>query len=465
MSRADAGQTIRPRVEGGLRALSLTTTAALLAIVSVYLLLGTAYALRTPAWQSPDEPAHYNYIVQVALIGCCPVIEPGDWDQAYLDQLKAERFAPSLLDRFDQIEYEDHQPPLYYLLAAGVYRLTDGSLIALRLFSLLIGVGAVVSAFAAGHWIAPDRPALGLLAAALIAFLPQHLAVLASVNNDALSFALMGAAYVMLAAYARRDLSAWMPGVIAGLGLLIKLNTLLLLGLFPLMFLGRAAFIDRRSGGVRRAVRDSAVFLITALALGMPWWLRNLSVYGVPDLFGLAAHDAVVVGQLRTSDFAAQVGTTEYARALFTTTFNSFWGQFGWMAAPLPTGVYQAIALLLVVSGGGALIRIWAQRKRFGADRPGALIWAMLALALVVSIAQYGYYNVSFVQFQGRYLFVGLIPFTLMLAWAWKGIAGWIAGRTTVRRWIGAAILAAPPLMLIALNGWIVWRVLPGLAP
>lgn len=464
MSRLDAGA--RPlREEGQRQRETPLTWALLLTIVAVYLLLGAAYALRTPAWQAPDEPAHYNYIAQVAAVGCCPVIEPGDWDQAYLDVLRAERFAPPLLDRLASIEYEDHQPPLYYALAALVFRLTDGNLLALRLLSLVIGTGAVVSAFAVGRWIAPDRPMLGLLAAALVALVPQHLAVLASVNNDALAFALMGAAYVALAVYVRRGLPTWVPGVIVGLGLLIKLNTLLLLGLFPLVIAAKIALIDRQPGWLRRAVIAIAAFLIPALALGSLWWLRNLSVYGVPDLFGLAAHDAVVVGQLRTVDFIAQVGMTEYTRALFTTTFNSFWGQFGWMAAPLPESVYTIILLALGATGVAALARLIGGRGQWGRDRRGALIWGALAVALFVSFAQYGYYNVSFVQFQGRYLFVGLIPFALMLAWGWEGVVVWLGSRVASGRVIRAAVALAPPLALIALNGWIVWRVLPGLAP
>jgi hypothetical protein len=29
-------------------------------IVFIYLVLGTLYAVYTPPWQAPDEPAHYN---------------------------------------------------------------------------------------------------------------------------------------------------------------------------------------------------------------------------------------------------------------------------------------------------------------------------------------------------------------------------------------------------------------------
>ncbi|HRF98354.1 MAG TPA: hypothetical protein PLZ51_24265, partial [Aggregatilineales bacterium] len=56
-----------------------------------YLICGVLFALYTPLWQTPDEPAHYHYIAQVATIGL-PKIEAGDWDSPYLDRLKSTKF-------------------------------------------------------------------------------------------------------------------------------------------------------------------------------------------------------------------------------------------------------------------------------------------------------------------------------------------------------------------------------------
>ena len=88
-----------------------------------YLFAGALYAIYTPAWQAPDEPAHFNYVRQVAQDGCCPQIEPGDWNSDYLAQLTSTRFAAEHLDQLDAIQYEDHHPPLYYLLASLVFKL------------------------------------------------------------------------------------------------------------------------------------------------------------------------------------------------------------------------------------------------------------------------------------------------------------------------------------------------------
>ena len=114
-----------------------------LTILLVYWIAGALYAIYTPAWQTPDEPAHYNYIRQVVAAGCCPRIEAGDWSSEYLAELTSGRFAPDLLGQLESIQYEDHHPPLYYLLASLIYRLTDGDLISLRFFSLALGAGVV----------------------------------------------------------------------------------------------------------------------------------------------------------------------------------------------------------------------------------------------------------------------------------------------------------------------------------
>src|SRR5262245_34403542 len=95
-------------------------------IVATYLVIAALYAVRTPLWQVPDEPAHYNYVRQIATSGCCPVIQAGDWDNTYLEQIKAARFDPAIVgDRLSTVQYEDHQPPLYYLLATPLYAATN----------------------------------------------------------------------------------------------------------------------------------------------------------------------------------------------------------------------------------------------------------------------------------------------------------------------------------------------------
>uniref|UniRef100_UPI0025A2A063 hypothetical protein n=1 Tax=Klebsiella pneumoniae TaxID=573 RepID=UPI0025A2A063 len=81
LARADAAfpQARRPGRRSSL-ILGLTLAA--------YAVLAFGYATRTPIWQNPDEPAHFNYVAQVALTGTLPELKPGDWDSALLARLQ-----------------------------------------------------------------------------------------------------------------------------------------------------------------------------------------------------------------------------------------------------------------------------------------------------------------------------------------------------------------------------------------
>lgn len=441
----------------------------LLLICTLYLGLGLLYALRTPAWQTPDEPAHYNYVAQIERAGCCPVIEMGDWDSAYLDTLKANEFAAELLTDLAAVQYEDHQPPLYYLLLTPVFVLTNGSLTALRLVSIIIGLGTVICAYASARLLVPARPQVALMAAAVVAFLPQYLAIAASVNNDGLSWTLIGLIIAFTLQYLgvrdKPDVrGAAGLGLLVGIALLTKLNTIFLVGLVPIAILLRGW--QQKPTPVRSLMAMLTAFVLPALALPTIWWLRNLAVYGFPDLFGLAAHDRIVIGQLRTEELIAQIGADAYLRRALETTFNSFFGQLGWLALPLPGWAYVGIALLIAAALIGWII-VWMRPLDTPQQSdPTRLQWLWLGLVGVLAVAQYVYYNGEFVQFQGRYMFTGLIPFALLLAGGWSG---WLRlfhrqSADTSTAWPSYAILLLP-LLLVPLNVWLLWRVVPGLAP
>ena len=87
---------------------------ALTAILVLYGIMGLAYARWTPLWETPDEPAHYNYIRYLIENRRFPVLQSSDYDFDYLQRIKAARFPEEM--SIDPIRYEYHQPPLYYLV-------------------------------------------------------------------------------------------------------------------------------------------------------------------------------------------------------------------------------------------------------------------------------------------------------------------------------------------------------------
>lgn len=428
-------------------------------ILVAYLALAGLYAVRTPDWQAPDEPAHYNYVRQIADEGRLPVIAPGDWQQDYQEALKASGFDPALLDRLDTIQYEDHQPPLYYLLQTPVYALSGGDLLALRLVSALLGAGAVIGAWTVIRAVLPGRTSLALAGAGFVAFLPQRLSIAASVNNDALAELVVALTLWAAVAYLRgaRRARPLALGVLAGIALVTKTTIYFLAGIVVLAVLLRGRR-ERWSRWV--VVAHLAAAILPALLIGGVWWARNLDTYGGTDFTGLARHDAVTVGQVRTDEYIRDtLGGSErqYVKNLIRTTFHSFWGQFGWMAVPLPGTVYRALWLITLGLLAGAAIYAWRERLLRALDGPGRDALIVFTAVILLVGAAFLLYNRSFVQFQGRYLYPALIPLALIVAVGLRGWAGLVFGRRALADWLPLAAIAVLALFaLVALETYLV---------
>ena len=431
------------------------------------LVAGALYAIYTPPWQAPDEPAHFNYVRQVAEDGCCPRIEAGDWQSDYLAQLTTSRFAPAQLDQLDTIQYEDHHPPLYYLLASLVYKLSAGDLIALRLFSVALGAVVVCLSYAVCRQALPEQPQIALGAMALVAFTPQHLSMMASVNNDALAEVLVALALLWLTrSLNSQSVPVWRLGLIVGFALLTKTTIYFLALIVPL---GIGLKWRRTSQSTQALARSVVVFALIAGVIGGIWWLRNINVYGFPDFLGLGAHDAVVADQPRTADFIAQHGLATYLSQMSRTMFKSFWGQFGWMALPLDNvlggWIYRGFALFTLAGVAGAVIaaRSKSDAEHLPAQMPcGRVVSIILLATLFLVTMQFLYYNFEFQQWQGRYLFPALIPIAVFLVY---GVDYWRA--RLLSRWGGLRPLTPLALTsLLALDIYLLFRVIvPGLSP
>ena len=479
---------------------SRSSTLWLLAILGLYVAIGVQYAALTPAWQVPDEPAHYNYIRHIATTSTLPVLQAGDYDQAYLSELTSTGFPP---DRsVDSLRYEGHQPPLYYLLAAPVYLVTGGALLPLRLVSLALGAGVVLLTYHTMRELFPGTPALALSAAGFVAFLPQHVAMMAGVNNDSLAELVIAATLWTTIVWLRpqaghgntgntRTASRYelpiapyvlLVGLLVGAAFVTKATAYVVAPTVATAVWLRGR---REAWEAKRYDRAFASIFGPALIIGALWWGRNLAVYGWPDFLGLIRHDQIVVGQPRTAEWLALYDGPEFARRFAQTTFQSFWGQFGWMGVPMDSRIYWTLLAfsLLILAGLAYTARPWIFRDADAAaeppDRPAGTIpqptgrdsgraltrtrlapqqrdgLTVLLICLALTIALYLYYNIGLVQHQGRYLFPALIPISLGVAIGLSGCAD--IAPTAIRRWLplGAIGLLAA-LDLIALYRFIV---------
>ena len=186
-----------------------------------------------------------------------------------------------------------------------------------------------------------------------------------------------------------------------------------------------------------------------------------MAVYGGLDILGKAAHDRVVVGQPRTAEWVAQYGLPYTIGHFVQTTFNSFWGQFGWMTVPMtyPSWLYPLLWLFTGLALAGLIAAAFAERRSLSKQKlPILILLTLFLLTLGVHVV----YNLTFVQHQGRYLFPALIPIALGAA---VGLGLWL--RPLRNRWphIVFAIPAGLAAALIILDLYALFRVIiPALA-
>jgi len=385
----------------------------LVIIVAAYIVIGSLYAIFTPLWQVPDEPAHYNYIRSLGDGRGLPVLESGDYDQDLLAKLTSQGF-PSDLST-DKLEYEDHQPPLYYVLSLPLYRLFHGAVLPLRLFSVVLGAGGLIAAFLAVSTVFPRHPEWALRAVAFVAFIPQHVAMMAGVNNDALGELAVALVLWTTAVYVfRKPGRPWFVGMLVGIALLSKTTAYPILAVVFLAAVLRWR-LERRKA--RWLLGQLGWLFVPGAVISAPWFIRNAMTYGWLDPLGLTRHNEIVAGQPRSYDWLITYGWTGLLVRLGRTTFRSFWGQFGWMGVVLPTRIYQ---LLAFVSGGLLLGFVWwlfdPHRQRLSREQRVCLI--LFLVSVILTTAAFVWYNLSFVQHQGRYLFPALVPLGLAVALA-----------------------------------------------
>jgi 4-amino-4-deoxy-L-arabinose transferase-like glycosyltransferase len=443
---------------------SKSTSHLLLSFILVsYFILGTLYALETPKWQAPDEPAHFNYIEYVATEKSLPVLQIGDYPHEYLEQIKAARFPPHM--SIARIRYESHQPPLYYVLGAILYRLTSslglsGQVLILRLFSVVLGTMTLWVIYCVVRDIFPadvakvgelaDAEFLALAAAAFAAVVPMHIAMTAAINNDTLAELLLLLILWQSIHAIQKGLDTRRAIITATLlGLALWTKTTIYVAAVGMVVMSVLLQAESQSDHPNATTLTKARYLLAvgalALLLAIPWFVRNAMVYGNLDILAWRRHDMVVAGQLRTADLLARIGPIQFVKQFVLTTFRSFWAQFGWMGVPVDSRIYQALALLCGVLGLGFLSfirRVWRGQVKLTAWQVRVLVF--LGASALLSGLTYLAYNIKFVQHQGRYLFSALGPLALGAA---LGLQEILQRRTA--RLLTVALLVVTLLWLI----------------
>lgn len=205
---------------------------------------------------------------------------------AYINYIRAKHALPLANDG-----WEMYQPPLYYLIGAGISSLsgadinTDRAATAVRLFGLLVGIAHIAVIFLCLRLLFPDRPGAQCFGTTLAACLPEHLYISQFVTNEFLAAALVtGALYFSLRLLKRENESlslALAIGLCLGAALLTKFTAILAVPFIAGVLLWR---IYRRAPSAKVAPFVGgflAVFLTAFFICG--WhYLRVWKHFGTP---------------------------------------------------------------------------------------------------------------------------------------------------------------------------------------
>jgi len=408
-------------------------------IVLVYLFLGLAYGLVVPLFENLDEVEHFEVTRYVADHGRLPVHGTPASETYHYRQ-------------------EASQPPLYYLLSAGLVRLlelraddttpflhlnpwvacgpggaslydnravlyhnpnleafpwqgTSLMVHVLRAWSTVLQAVTVASTYALARLAFPRRREVGLLAMAIVAFNPQFLLVASGVNNDNLVVPLVTIGLHLLLRTWRDGLSARRAvglGVLTGLAGLAKLSGWLLLPLSATVILIRAC--RPTSSSTRPPVSSStrlspaslfivhcSLFIFPALAVSGWWFWRNWQLYGDPT----ALQPMLELVGTRSGSLIQPLLEAGWM-------FRSFWGQIP--CSFYPPGFYAFYAVLTTLALGG-LVRHW--RRLASAERATVAILAGWFLLVVASWARWDAVTPAP---GGRLLFPALPAVALLMA-------------------------------------------------
>ncbi len=411
-----------------------------------FIALAWAYGLVLPPFEGLDEVEHFSAIRYVAETGSLPVHDP---------QLQARY-------RYRQ---EASQPPLYYILMAGVTRLFgltmddtnsylvhnefvacgpsdnpynkhalyhnpakeafpwQGALLTLQVLRALtpfLQLATIIGVYAIARLLFPRRPGVAPLAAALTAFNPQFLLIASGVNNDNLVTPLATLGLYLTLVTHQRGLSL---GRSIGLGLLLgfaglsKQSGLFLSGVVGVALLDIA--IGARKGRQRgpgqvnegrwarwRPVLSHGLLIGSVVALICGWWFwRNWQLYRDPTALQPMLD---LVGRRELSTLPLnELGLM----------FQSFWGQIA--CSFFSDRFYVFFGLLTAVGVIGLLLGLVKRLSSKSRPREEWIRLFLLVLWFIIIFVGWIRWDILTAATGGRLLFPAIASTSTLLAYGW----------------------------------------------
>ncbi len=393
-------------------------------LLIAYFILSIFYSRATPLLEASDELWHVGMVEAISNTGELPIQDAEHRETTW--------------------KQEGSQPPLYYLIAAGIastigiddldtlrepnphakaglpqpidnknlvlHDEADGqtqaarAIYTIRLFSILLGAVTIVMVYRSAKLLAPRNPTVPIVAAGLTALNPMFIFIAASVNNDNLVTALNSAVIYLLLKTLRDGFDTKRSLLIAVLVTAATLSKLSGLILVPIIAIAALWSAWQRKNWRGLIILGTAMAAIWAI--GASWWyLRNMELYG--ELFGTTTMALVAGPRLEPFSINTLFAEFEGFRA-------AYWGWFGGVNI-LTTPIYYRIMDIITVIGVIGYILYLRKCWRSGNSFQKSANIALLAMIILASLSIINWTAQTYAS-QGRLLFPFIAAISALLA-------------------------------------------------
>lgn len=395
--------------------------------------LGVTWSLVTPAFQAPDEDSHFGYTQGLAETFDLPGI-PGrpkysteqslagnlsnsdqtaaelwvrmEWSKAAYDRWHARDAAFGHRQKTDGggENPASPNPPLYYLVEAGAYRVGERGDLFTRLQITRLASVAWIPLTVLGVWLLAgelfrrDR-LLQVTAAGTAGLLPMVQFASSAVSPDAMLYALWSFALWLGVRLLRRGLTpagAAALFAVIGAACVVKATSLALLP-GAVLVLAIAARRVRTSQG-RRDRLASMIAGAGGLVATLGPWVLIARLLDRPVSAQVAQVTTQTHATLDPREFASYLWQFYLPRLPFQNPFSTGaphiavydawlktgWAAFGWLEVKFPEPVYVALGVITGAIAVVVLIVLWRARRTV--DRASLLFLAVVALSLLVGL-------------------------------------------------------------------------------